>query len=343
MTDEEILQKIQAVADETAQRFIFKKNAQLDLIYTETKEDGTIEAYVLGSDMPRLIYRIFELAPDGSVKENNNIKEVVEKTKHYNVDIKPTLKLVPPAVEELDEYSIIIENSLPDHAVELKLKSSVGRTVTMIETYRYFDYVSKFFFVSCVSASFGGQYLFTVSSDGKHVKLVLGNNEDLKKRIDMITELLQARLLPSYQTIQAGTHALSNPDVRARVEFQTNEGKATYLSNFCYDDVDSGNMFAFFVKENDNKNGLMFIRDIVTDKLTLAQAWTDEQKAAAERVQKALADSSEEGRRKFTEHVHSFFADSLDLRYAAFKSGILTLEALNKAKEEQQAPATENN
>ena len=336
MTDEVLLSKIQEEADKTALNFVFKKTAKLDLIYSETLADGTIEAYVLGADMPKLIYRVFTVSPEGEVKENGNIQEVVEKTKHYNVDVKPTLKLVPPAVEETPEYTIIIENRNEDNSVEIKLKSSVGRDLTMIETYRYFDYVSKIFFVSCVSLSFGGQYLFSVTPDGKHLRLIVGNDPAIRSRVDMINELLQNRVLPSYQTIDAGTKALAqNNEVRGRVAFPKEDGtQAVYLSNFCYDDVESGNMFAFFVAENDPKNGLMFIQDIVTNKLTLSNVWTDEQKAAAEKVQKLMAENRDE----FLKRAHSFFADSLDLRYAALKSGKLSAEAL-QAAEKEAAPA----
>lgn len=204
----------------------------------------------------------------------------------------------------------------------------------MIETYRYFDYVSRIFFVSCVAVSFGGQYLFSVSPDGKHVRLIVGNDENIRKRVDMITELLQNHVLPSYQTIDAGNKALTSQDVRGKVSFPQNDGTtAVYLSQFCYDDLESGNLFAFFIKENDEKNGLMFIQDIVTGRLTLSQAWTEEQKAAADRVQKLMAENKEE----FGKHVHSFFADSLDLRYAAFKAGKLTAEAAKAADEEKAA------
>lgn len=318
MTEEEMLKKIQEVVDKKAQEFAFKRSAKMDLIYSENHEDGTVDAYVLGSDMPKLIYRVFRFDAEGNVSEYTEIKDLVEKTRHYNVDIKPTLKLVPPAVEETDTYSIVVENPLPDNAVELKLKSSVGRDVTMIETYRYFDYVSSIFFVSCVSLSFGGQYLFAVVDNGKSVKLIVGNNPEIKARVDMITELLKNRALPSYKTIANGNEALSNKDVRAKVTFNKPDGTAVnYLSNFSYDDLESGNMFSFFVQEDDNKNGLMFIQDILTSKLTLSNVWTDEQKAAAEKVQKLMADNKEE----FAKHVHAFFADSLDLRFAALKSG----------------------
>lgn len=330
MTDEQLLSKIQANADEKANLFIFKKTAKLDLIYKDVKEDGSAVVYCLGEDMPKLIYRIFSVGADETITEITDVKEIVEKTKHYNVDIKPTLKLVPPAVEELGEYEIMLENRNADNSVEIKLKSSTGRHITMMETYRYFDYVSKIFFVSCVALSFGGQYLFSVTPDGKHVRLIIGNDEHIRQRMDMMTELLRARLLPSYQTIEAGTRALNDKgDLHGKVSFTKPDGTTVnYLSNFCYDDLESGNMFAFFVQEDDKANGLMFIKSIVDEKLTLSNAWSDAQKAAAEKVQKLMAENREE----FIKHVHSFFADSLDLRYAAYKNGTLTAAAPAEAK-----------
>ena len=332
MTEEELMKKIQELADARAEKFVFKKTARMEHIYTEELPEGEKDVFVLGSDMPKLIYRIFHVSAAGEISEIEDIKVLAEKSRHYSVDIKPTLKLVPPAVEESGEYEIVLENKMPEGAVEIKLKSSTGRDLTMIETYRYFDYVSRIFFVSCVAVSFGGQYLFSVSPDGKHVRLIVGNDENIRKRVDMITELLQNHVLPSYQTIDAGNKALTSQDVRGKVSFPQNDGTtAVYLSQFCYDDLESGNLFAFFIKENDEKNGLMFIQDIVTGRLTLSQAWTEEQKAAADRVQKLMAENKEE----FGKHVHSFFADSLDLRYAAFKAGKLTAEAAKAADEEK--------
>ena len=203
MTQEEMLKKIQGIVDEKAQKFPFKKSAKMEIVYVDNKEDGSAEVLALGSDMPKLIYRVFEFNAEGEVKEEEDIQKIVERTKNYNETVKPSLKLVPPFVEETDAYDVVIENVLPDNAVELKLKSSTGRDITMIETYRYFDYVSSIFFVSCVALSFGGQYLFAAVENGTKLKLIVGNNPDIRARVDKITELLANRVLPSHRTIDA--------------------------------------------------------------------------------------------------------------------------------------------
>ncbi len=332
MTDEEMLKKIQELVDQKAEKFPFKKSAKTEIVHVEHREDGTAEVLTLGSDMPKLIYRVFEFDAEGNCTEEEDIQKIVDRTKNYNEVIKPTLKLVPPFVEETDTYDVVIENILPDNAVEVKLKSSTGRDITMIETYRYFDYVSSIFFISCVALSFGGQYLFAAVENGKKLKLIVGNNPDIRSRVEKITELLANRALPSYRTIDAGNKALTGNDVRGKVSINKEDGTSVnFLSNFCYDDLESGNMFAFFVEENNNKNGLMFIQDIVTGRLTLAPAWTDAQKAAAEKVQKLMAENREE----FTKHVHSFFADSLDLRYAAMKAGAFAAKPEDAPKAEE--------
>mgnify|MGYP007002421380 CR=1 FL=1 len=338
MTDEELLAKIQEEADKTADNFVFKRHAKRDLIYKEPKEDGTTICYVLGSDRPLLVYRIFVLGTDGSVSENKDLQNAVTLTHHFNADIKPTRKLVPPAIEETNEYEIILENRLPDNGVEIKLKSTTGRLVTMVERYRYFDYVSRVFFVACVATSFAGQYLFSVTPDSKHIRLIIDNEGKLRDRVNRITELLQGRVLPSYRTIADGAKALTDRDSRGKVTFNRQDGtKVDYISNFCYDDLESGNRFAFFVQENDPKQGLRFIQDIGTGRLTLSQNWTDEQKAAAEKVQQYRKDKPEE----FNKKICNFFADSLDLRYKAFKSGALKAEAVNPAaKPEENTPAS---
>lgn len=321
MDQQELLSLIQKNVDERGKKFVFHRTAGIQLVHVETLESGNMNVNCLGDDMPKLLYRIFNVTPDGNVSEYSDIKQIVEMTKRFNTEIKPNLTGLPSFVDETGEYDILIENRNADNSVEVKLASSTGRHITMIETYRYFDYVSRIFFVSCVALSFGGQYLFSVTPDGKHLRLILGNDEAIRGRISMMTELLSARLLPSYQTIDAGVKALDEKaDIHGKVSFNKNDGTTVnYLSNFCYDDLESGNMFAFFVQENDKQNGLMFIKNIADEKLTLSNAWSEEQKAAAEKVQHLMAENREE----FVKHVHSFFADSLDLRYAAYKNGTL--------------------
>lgn len=333
MDQQELLSLIQKSVDEKGKQFVFKRTAGIQIAHVETLDSGNMNVYCLGDDMPKLLYRVFNVTQEGNVVEYSDIKEIVNLTKHFNNDIKPKLTDAPSFIDESGEYDILIENRNADNSVEVKLASSTGRQITMIETYRYFDYVSRIFFVSCVALSFGGQYLFSVTPDGKHLRLIVGNDEAIRQRIDMMTELLGARLLPSYQTINAGVKALDEKaDIHGRVTFNKNDGTTVnYLSNFCYDDLESGNMFAFFIQENDKQNGLMFIKSIVDEKLTLSNAWNDEQKASAERVQRLMSENRDE----FVKHVHSFFADSLDLRYAAYKNG--TLKAGEPAAEEPKA------
>ena len=161
--------------------------------------------------------------------------------------------------------------------------------------------------------------------------MIIDNEGKLRDRVNRITELLQARVLPSYRTIADGAKALTDHDTRGRVTFNQQDGtKVDYVSNFCYDDLESGNRFAFFVQEKDPKQGLRFIQDIVTGRLSLSQAWDDAQKAAAEKVQQYRKDKPEE----FNNKICNFFADSLDLRYKSFKDGKLTAEAVRPAAPE---------
>lgn len=328
MENEALLKKIQAVADETAKGFI--KPARCVLIYQEVLENGKIEALVLSSDMPLLIYRVFEMDAEGNVSEIKDIQHAIERTRHYNEVVKPTLKLVPPEIEEQNEYEIIVENKVENSGVEVKLRSTVGRDVTMVEIYRYFDYVSRIFFVSCVSTSFGGQYLFSVTPDSKHLRMILGNQPEVKARVDMMTELLQARLLPSYQTIDAASKLL-NGEVKAHIELNTEDGKKVGFDNtFCYDDEKTQCRFSFFVQSADNKQGIILVQDILdNNKLLLPQNWSVEQKAAADRIKEQMNSDREE----FQKHVVNFFADDLDFRYQAFKSGKLQPQAQPAAEE----------
>lgn len=318
MNDEELLNKIQAVADETAKKFI--RPARMTLIHREAMADGGERVLVLGSDMPLLVYRLFMVDKDGNVTEDGNIQSAVEATKHYNLDIKPSLKLVPPDVTEGTEYSIEVENKIENGGVEVKMKSTSGRDVTMIEVYRYYDYVSKVFFVSCIGTSFGGQYLFSVTPDSKHLKLIIGDDQALRKRVDMITELLQARLLPSYQTIQAAAQLLSG-EVKAHIKLNDGNGNETeFDSTFCYDDPETQTRFAFFANSKDEKQGVILVSDIFeNNKLILSNQWREDQKAAVDKFNALMRENPEE----FNKHACSFFADDLDFRYKAFKDGVL--------------------
>lgn len=335
MNEEKMLKIVQEQADKSAQDFIFKRSAKLELIHSE-KINGVNEVYVLGSDMPNLIYRIFYVKEDGSCQEENDMQKVVEKSNHYKYEIQPKEEKVPPAVCETQDYEIILENKIENGGVEVKLKSSVNRDITMVETYRYFDYVSKIFFTSCISLSFGGQYLFTVTPDGKHLRLMLGRDEAINKRLDMISELLTVRMLPSYQTVTDGHNALTNPNAKAIISLHNSESNkdVKFVSNFSYDDLESGNMFSFFTQEDDPKNGLIFIQDVLDGSLTLSDKWNEDQRNAAERVRVLM----QENPTKFNENAHNYFADSLDLRYKAYKDG-----RRPQISPETQAPGTEAN
>ena len=55
MTEEELMKKIQELADARAEKFVFKKTARMEHIYTEELPEGEKDVFVLGSDMPKLI------------------------------------------------------------------------------------------------------------------------------------------------------------------------------------------------------------------------------------------------------------------------------------------------
>lgn len=334
MEEKEMLSKIQALADKTAQNFVFKKTAKMELVYSEKLEDGTTDCYCLGSDMPLLIYRVFNVAEDGTVKEYTDIQTTVEKSKHYNTEVKPALGLekAPLITGETGEYEILLENKLDNNAgVEIKLRSSVGRDLTMVEIYRYFDYVSKIYFVSCVAVSFGGQYLFSVTPDSKHLRLIVGNNPELRKRVDMMTELLQARLLPSYQTIADGAKLLAG-QVKANITMDGPNGEKTnFESTFCYDDPETQTRFCFFAKAGNPQDGIILVQDVFTQKLSMSNTWTDAQKAAVDKFKALMKENPDE----FNKHATSFFSDDLDFRYNAFKNGTLKPNEPTEAKAEE--------
>ncbi len=338
MTEQEMLTKIQEVADQTAQNFVFKRTAKLDLVYSEKQEDGSTDCYCLGADMPLLVYRVFNVKEDGTATEISDIQQAVEKTRHYDRDVKPALGLdkAPLITGETHEYEILLENKLENNGVEVKLKSSIGRDVTMMEIYRYFDYVSKIYFVTCVSLSFGGQYLFSVTPDSKHLRLIVGNDQTVRSRVDMITELLAHRLLPSYQTIAAGAQLLSgqtNSGVQFNIpnpEDQNNPYKFNLI--FCYDDAETKSRYAFSAN-NELKRVQILVVDIFNNNKLSAP--NEEQQKAAERIHQLWVESQkdEAKRNEFNAHVVPFFSDDLDFRFEAYKNGTL--------KANEPAPAAE--
>lgn len=319
MTEEELLSKIQACTDETAKRFI--RPARMSIINVEETSYGQ-RVLAIGSDMPVLVYRVFDVDTNGNVTEVGEIEKAVEATRHYNVDIKPSLKNIPVAAAESTEYEIVVENQIEENnAVEVSLKSSMGRDIKMIEVYRYFDYVSKIFFVSCIGLSFGGQYLFSVTPDSKHLRLVVGNDQLIRSRVDMMTELLQARLLPSYRTIHDAAVILSGKAARAQLKLNNPDGgEVVFYSTFCYDDPETETRFGFFAKDGNEKEGIIVVVDTVeNNKIILSNGWTDAQKAAVDKFKALMKDNPEE----FNKHTCSFFVDNLDYRYKAFKEGRL--------------------
>ena len=343
MENKELLEKIQALADERAKSSI--RSSELTLIHTEEKGDGSYVCYCLGADMPLLIYRIFYVTADGEVTEENDIQQAAQLSSHFNRDIRPTLDLINPALTESPEYEILVETRLENNGVEVKLKSSSGRDVTMVEIYRYFDFKSKVFFVSCIGLSFPGQYLFSVTPDSKHLRLILNPDENIQSRTRMLNELLAARLLPSYRTIADAAHVL-NGDVKANVTLTDQNGqKIEFHCNFCYDDDETQTRFAFFEKnstgdqaegeQSQGQQGIIMVQDIFNNnQLSLINNWTEEQKAAIQRVQEQAKSDPEE----FNKHCCSFFADDLDFRYNRLKAGTLTR---TPAPEAPATPASE--
>ena len=333
MSENNVIEKIQKLADENAKKFI--RPAVLDLIYSEKQKDGSTDHYVLGSDMPHLIYRVFNENSKGGISEITDFKVISQKSAYYENNIKGSLKLVPPAVVETSDYEIVVENQLENGGVEIKLRSSSGRNITMVESYRYFDYVSKIFFVGCVATSFGGLFVFSLIGEGKHLRLVNGNDPVVKPRLEMINELFQNRVLPSYLTIDAANKLLLNNSNKARVKLTDDKGKEVeFECNFCYDDYDLKNRFAFLARVDEPKEGIIMICDIFdNNKLILSNGWNDKQKAGAEKVQKLLTDNREE----FNKHVCPFFVDNLDFRYDKFKKGELKPAPIPETKEAEKS------
>ena len=320
MENTEILKKIQAYANEEVKKVSIQREAELSFVYSEELEDKTLNVFCLGADMPNLIYRVFHVDSEGNVLEERNMQDAAKLTAHFNRDIKPTLKLVPPAIEETFEYQILVENRSEGRPVEIKLRSSVGRDITMYEIYRYFDYKTKVFFVNLAGLSFPGQYLFSVTPDSKGLRLVISNNETIRSRVAMMNELLRNRLLPSYRSIDDAAKILSGK-AKANVTLNDREGKQIrFTCQFVYDDEETQTRFAFFIADDDAKKGVCMVQDILdNNKLTLPNQWTEEQKKAFDRIQVVMKEKQEE----FRKNVTSFFADNLDFRYKAFQDGRL--------------------
>ena len=324
MDEKEALKKIQSYVDEKAKKFV--RTALIKIVHSE-KKDNKDRFYCLGDDQPNLVFRVFDIDDNGTVNEVESIEETIECTRHFRTDILPTLDLVLPAVQENDTFDLVLENPIDNGGVEIKLKSSVGREITMLEIYRYFDYVSKIFFVSCISLSYGGQYLFSVVPGGKQVRLLLTDDKLIRSRVDMITELLQNRALPSYRTIEEGNGLLEG-QVKAQITLTDDKNVPTkYQCNFCYDDPQTQSRFAFFAKLNDkgeedteNRGGVILIADIFNNNnLIVADKWSEEQKNNLEVIREKMRNNDPE----VQNHIVSYFADDLDFRFKAFKDGTL--------------------
>ncbi len=326
MNEKEALVKIQEVVDESSKKYM--RSALMKIVYTEHLTDKDVY-YCIGDDQPNLVLRIFVSENDDKFKEIENLEETIEYTRHFRVDLLPKLDSVSTAVTENDTYDIEIENPLDNGGVEVKLKSSVGREITMVEIYRYFDFVSKIFFVSCISLSYGGQYLFSVLPGGKQMRIILTNEEAVRSRVNMITELLTNRALPSYRTIEEGNKLLQG-EIKAQITLDGEDGKPVkYQCNFCYDDPKTETRFAFFGKLNDkgeedeNHGGIILVCDIFNNNtLKTADHWSEEQKKSLEEIREKLRNNDSDTQ----DHVASYFADDLDFRYKAFKEGRLPTE-----------------
>lgn len=337
MTEKEALIKIQEVVDAKAKNFV--RSALMKIAYVENLPEKDVY-YCVGDDQPNLIFRIFVDDKKGNFSEIDSFDETVEYTRHFRADILPKLDTVLTAVNETDTYDILLENPLDNGGVEVKLKSSVGREITMIEVYRYFDYVSKIFFVSAISLSYGGQYLFSVIPGGKQMRLILTNEEAIKSRVAMITELLQNRALPSYRTIEEGNKLLQG-DVKAQITLDDeNKNPVVFRCNFCYDDPQTQTRFAFFGKLNEKGEeaedhaGVILTVDIFhNNALKTADYWSDEQKASLEEIRAKMKDNDSD----ISSHIVSYFADDLDFRYKAFKDGTLPKDEDKEEKLEAKA------
>ena len=319
------IKKIQDFVDQKGRNFI--RPAMMKVIYQEKLIDGVNRFYCMGDDQPNLIFRIFDIDLNGEVKEIDDVDKCVELTKHFRDDIVPTLESIPPQAQEDLVYNIQLENITKDNAVELKLKSSTGRELTMIEVYRYFDNVTQIFFVSCISLSYPGQYLFSVVPGGKQLKLLLTRDTKIRSRIDMITELLHGRVLPSYRTIEDANKVLSG-EINAQITLNDENNKPVkYQCNFCYDDDLTMTRFAFFSKLNDkgeedteNRAGVILSVNIFNNnELSTGDSWTDLQKEQLEKIREQMKNDDPEVKK----HIASFFTDNLDFRYKLFKEGKL--------------------
>ncbi len=321
MDNTEFLTKAQAIVDETSKAHF--STTVLTPIYQENKEDGTSVLYCLAADTPNPFYRIFLADKDGVVTEVNNAKDASTYIDHYALDIRPNqlFKEVSPHTYESTEYEIVLENRIENAPTELKLRSSNGRDITMREIYNYYDVNRKIFLVSAITLSNGINFLFTVTPDSKHLRLVLRVTDAIREISDMIKELWTNRVpLPRYNTIEATTRALHTP---ATLRGNDANGNArTYISQYRYDDPVSRLKFGFFREAASSQRELVVIVDNYGPQVRTItpQHWTDEQRAIFDRVRRLRSENQAE----FNKNVVPYNTDNLDFRYADFKAGVLT-------------------
>lgn len=330
MDKTEFLNKAQALVDETS-KTNFSSTA-LTAIYQEDKEDGTAVLYCLAADTPNPFYRIFLADKEGNVTEVKEAKEASTYIDHYALEIRPNqlFKDVSPFTYETNEYELVLENRLDNAPTELKLRSSVGRDITMREIYNYYDVNRKIFLVSAVTLSNGINFLFTVTPDSRHLRLVLRMTDQIRQTADMIRELWSNRVpLPRYNTIEATTRALRTP---ATLRGNDASGNAhTYVSEYRYDDPVSRLKFGFFREASNTQRELVVIVDNYGPQVRTItpQNWTDEQRSVFDRVRRLRSENQAE----FNKNVVPYNTDNLDFRYADFKAGVLTGTPVNTTEE----------
>ena len=329
MDNNEFLNKAQALADETSKKHFAP--AALSVVYREDKEDGTSILLCLASDTPNPFYRVFVADKEGIVSEVTNPQEVSDHINRYGSEIRPNqlFKEVVPFTYETNEYEIVLESRLENAPAELKLRSSIGRDITMRELYNYYDVNRKIFLVSALSLSNGVNFLFTVTPDSKHLRLVLRLTDNVKQTADMIRELWANRVpLPRYNTIEDTVRALRTPATLRATD--PNGNNRTFVSEYRYDDKESQLKFGFFRDAANAQREMVVIVDNFGPqaKVISPQQWNDEQRAAFDRVRKLRSENMTE----FNKGVVPYNIDNLDFRYAAFKAGII---------KGSEAPATE--
>lgn len=340
MENSEFLKKAQDLADETSKKHFGP--AALTFVYREDKEDGTSVMYCLASDTPNPFYRVFLADKEGAVSEVTAPQEVSKYIDRYGMEIRPNqlFKDVLPFTYESTEYEIVLENRLENAPTELKLRSSAGRDITMRESYNFYDANRRIFLVSAVTLSNGINFLFTVTPDSRHLRLVLRMSDPIKQITDMISELWSNRVpLPRYVTIEATADALRRP---ATLRANDASGRTvTLVSAFRYDDEPTHIKFGFFREANNAQREVAVVVDNYgpQPRVIFPAQWTDEQKSAFDRIRKLRVDNLTE----FNKSVKPYNTDNLDFRYADYKAGIIKPTPAPAAEPKtESAPASDS-